>query len=175
LACFGGGRNTEKKKLERSSLRNVGIVLRVFGVDLGDNAPSHIGDGIATGDGAGDIDLDGIHGADMMHEDADGATVAAPIRASAIRLRSALRKTQPNPRRLPRCDLPAALLDDWRWSLFLSLCSSEYPPLSSQLVPTIRRAVLNVFFRSSFILCRRSVKFSSTMKEHLQTEMMTIP
>ena len=64
------------QQLKSGGLRNAAIVLRVFGVDLCDNGPCHIRNGVATGNGACDIDLDGIHGADMVDDNSDGPTIA---------------------------------------------------------------------------------------------------
>ena len=63
------------QELKRGRLRNLSIVLSMFGIHLCDDLPSDLGYGLATGHRSRDINLDWIHAGHVVNYDADRAPV----------------------------------------------------------------------------------------------------
>src|SRR5215469_17014106 len=72
------------QEFERGRLRNLSIVLSMFGIQLCDDVPCDIRHGPATGDCSRDINLDWIHGGNMVNDNSDRAVVRGRDRCAPV-------------------------------------------------------------------------------------------
>src|SRR5262249_5417399 len=70
------------------------LIVGMPSIQLGDNIPRDMCNGLAPGDYSRKIDLNGIDAGNMMHDDADRATVPSVIRqwCAPLHFRKPLRK-----------------------------------------------------------------------------------
>src|SRR6187431_1071301 len=72
----GGCRTVETQQVERRVLRDRGVRLGVRGIDVVDDVPGHTGDRQSTGEYLRQLNLQRVHGGDVVNDDTDRATVS---------------------------------------------------------------------------------------------------
>src|SRR5262245_36497951 len=87
--AYRGGRLTTvpAQEFDRGGLRYPNLVMGVPGVQLGDNLPRDVHNGLAAGDCSREINLDRIDAGDVAHDDADRTAVTSRHRRAPFRLR----------------------------------------------------------------------------------------
>src|SRR5215468_4632202 len=70
------------------------VVLRMFGIQLCDRLPRDIQDGPATGDCQGEVNLEWIHGGNMVDDNANGAPVRGRDRRMPFRVGEPFRESR---------------------------------------------------------------------------------
>src|SRR5262245_117618 len=73
------------QEFERGGLRYPLLLLCMLGIYLRDNLPRDVRNGLAAGDGSGSIDLNRVHVANVMHDDADPTAICLGHRCAPLR------------------------------------------------------------------------------------------
>src|SRR5947209_19158180 len=80
------------QKFKRGCFRYFCLILCMFGIYLGDNLPCNVRNGLAAGDCSRSLNLNGVHAGDVMHYDADRATISGRYWCAPFRFRESFKK-----------------------------------------------------------------------------------
>ena len=73
------------QQLKRGGLGRAGLVVGVFGIDLGDGLPANVGHGVAAGHGLGHANFNRVHAGNVMHDHPHRAMVGGGNRRAPLR------------------------------------------------------------------------------------------